>query len=124
MTKCKHVSCHTIIEDGETYCQAHKGLVAQDKAQMKREFDYLHTHYGTNRIGLYKSAEWKRLSRNFLRLNPFCAKCGNPATTCHHTDYADPYNPDKLVALCRECHDEISLQVFKTGNWRKCKPTG
>ena len=63
---------------------------------------------GTPRRAGYDK-EWKRFSAWFLKQNPRCVHCPEPATIVHHIDGKGPrgpkgYDPENLLPLCRSCH--------------------
>jgi 5-methylcytosine-specific restriction enzyme A len=50
-------------------------------------------------------ARWQRFRKRFLRDNPWCARCPNPATQVHHLDGLGPkgplgFEPSNCEALC------------------------
>jgi len=65
---------------------------------------------------LYKSNRWKTISRNWLRLNPLCVFCGNPASV---TDHKIPHKGDEQLfyargnrqSLCKCCHDSTKKKI-------------
>jgi len=93
--------CKKIITDG-SYCEAHKEIEAQAHRQA---LGHLAANYPGKREGLYRSAAWRRLSREILASHPICEKCGKePSTQVHHESYADPLDPSCLTAIGDECH--------------------
>ncbi|WP_177207028.1 HNH endonuclease [Prevotella sp. KH2C16] len=75
---------------------------------------------------MYASARWRRMSAAYLLRHPLCEQCMQrgltvPAVDVHHrvsfTAFdgmqmlAVAYNPDNLVALCKECHTKIHLHA-------------
>jgi 5-methylcytosine-specific restriction protein A len=74
--------------------------------------------------------EWRKKRNAYLKANPFCELCGNPATEVHHrkpkaeggTD--DDYN---LRSLCHSDHVTITAQLskpFRPQPFRRTFPTG
>lgn len=67
---------------------------------------------------LYNSAKWKKI-RNYILTRDFymCKICGEPnCDTVHHIIELTPMNindtnitlnPDNLITVCNQCHDEI-----------------
>lgn len=65
----------------------------------------------------YRSAAWKKVREYvFNRDYGICVKCGSPGEEVHHTVWLTPdnindpnitLNSDKLITLCRECHQRI-----------------
>jgi tetratricopeptide (TPR) repeat protein len=76
---------------------------------------------------IYKSIEWKRLKKEYLKNNPICESClsdGKKAKSklVHHIIPLRKggafLEEDNLIALCKECHYEIhSLSVSIDGNF-------
>lgn len=73
---------------------------------------------------IYRSAKWRRMSNAYLRSHPLCEMCRQcgvvtPAVDVHHiisfTQFdglkmlETAYNPNNLMALCKECHHKIHL---------------
>jgi len=73
---------------------------------------------------IYRSAKWRRMSNAYLRSHPLCEMCRQrgvvtPAADVHHiisfTQFdglkmlETAYNPNNLMALCKECHHKIHL---------------
>ena len=60
-----------------------------------------------------QSAEWKAKSARVLKRDKYlCQNClAATATDAHHTTYRHVFNEPlfDLVALCRPCHEEITL---------------
>jgi 5-methylcytosine-specific restriction endonuclease McrA len=58
------------------------------------------------RHAYYCSARWQKLRRMQLAREPFCRKCGRPATDADH-EIPRPLGPDSLEnlrSLCHSCH--------------------
>ena len=65
----------------------------------------------------YKSKAWQRCRESVMaRHNWICQLCGRPASICHHIEEVtaanvfDPrvtLNPDNLMCLCYQCHNQI-----------------
>lgn len=56
------------------------------------------------------NAAWQKYRVSFLRLNPYCAKCGGPATVVDHIirhrgDQARFWDPHNHQPLCEPCHN-------------------
>jgi hypothetical protein len=59
--------------------------------------------------GWYDSPEWRQRSRDHLRLNPLCVRCGEPAKLCDHITPVRPNDRDGVLlgpiqSQCRRCH--------------------
>lgn len=65
-------------------------------------------------------ARWQRIRAKFLRDNPYCEKCGKPATVAHHIirrRNGGPDSPRNLMALCASCHSRLHAKAGH--NWNK-----
>lgn len=77
-----------------------------------------------DRQKVYHSAKWRRLANAYLAAHPLCEMCAQKginrlAVDVHHrvsfTRFTGlermemAYNPNNLMALCKECHAEIHL---------------
>lgn len=76
---------------------------------------------------IYNTNKWKQLREWYIMNNPLCEKCQEKgiiksAEEIHHItpiskgkdklemmDFA--YNPNNLIALCKECHHNIHKQM-------------
>ncbi len=69
----------------------------------------------------YQNAKWHSFRAEYLKSNPNCAKCGQPAVECHHVI---PHRGDaylfadfaSVIGLCKSCHsrathDELIAQL-------------
>lgn len=73
---------------------------------------------------LYNSAKWKKI-RHFVLTRDFyiCQVCGEPnCNTVHHIVELTPVNindtditlnPENLVTLCNQCHDEVHGRNYR-----------
>ena len=77
----------------------------------------------------YTSREWRNCRAAYLRKEPLCERCGQPATQVHHKVRLTPatikqptvaLNFDNLEALCDLCHQK---EHKPTVRWR-CDPMG
>ena len=55
-----------------------------------------------------RSSQWGKLSKQFLKANPYCF-CGEKATTTHHVipfsvDRTRELDVQNLLAVCEHCH--------------------
>lgn len=85
-------------------------------------------------MGLYNTAEWKRLRRNQLQAMPFCALCfqleiRSPATvvdhiTPHRGDKALFFDTENLQSLCKICHDSTKQRLEKSGHLKGGNASG
>lgn len=76
---------------------------------------------------IYNTPQWKNLRNAYFLQHPLCEKCleegkTTPTEEIHHikpiSTGADleemksiAYNPDNLMALCKECHHRIHQQM-------------
>lgn len=77
----------------------------------------------------YVSDEWRRCRMAYLKREPLCERCGQPARQVHHkirltpANIKDPsvsLNPENLEALCEACHQ---LEHGPRRRWR-CDAVG
>ena len=73
---------------------------------------------------LYNSAKWKKI-RHFVLMRDFyiCRVCGEPnCDTVHHIVELTPMNindpnitlnPENLITLCNQCHDEVHGRNYR-----------
>lgn len=77
----------------------------------------------------YNSSKWVKLRSAYLQANPLCERClenevVKPAEEVHHikpigSGTSDlemmglAYDPNNLMALCKECHHEIHKEMKK-----------
>lgn len=74
---------------------------------------------------MYDTIEWKHISRNYIKSNPFCILCNSIKNL--HVHHISPYKNSKshddsnLITLCRSCHAKVEgitrELVVITGNW-------
>ena len=103
---CRKVGCHNYREEGSVYCKEHLSL-----EEFRRRPDYS-KFKGSD---LYFCKDWKEASKDFLRRNPICVRCGEKATI---TDHIVPHRGDAGLfwdennwqPLCKRCHDKKTLQ--------------
>ena len=105
---CCYPSCNRWAEEGGYYCSLHKK--EKDKSFQYKDL----SKYSP----LYRTARWKKVSKQFLRDNPDCVMCGRPATEVHH-DYEGKvsyeneemfFDEAHFVPLCTSCHHKITNQ--------------
>lgn len=61
---------------------------------------------------------WRAVRARFLKNNPLCEQCGEPATEVHHItplSHGGTHDVGNLVALCKRCHSSITAQYG--GGW-------
>lgn len=66
---------------------------------------------------IYKSDEWIKARKGFIKQNPVCVYCGKPATTPHHPTRRDYGTPAYIAEIsdceptCKSCH--LSMHTGK-----------
>lgn len=93
-TQCRHPGCPMLIPVGSKYCDKHKQLHPDRPSAVKRGY----------------TSRWQRISRQYLRQHPLCARCGRPAQV---VDHIVPHRGREQLfwdesnwqALCKACHD-------------------
>lgn len=60
--------------------------------------------------------QWEIARREYLAAHPYCAMCGNPATTVDHVvrhrgDRALFWNRRNWQALCTRCHNSVKQRM-------------
>lgn len=97
---CAHPGCQTLIESGQTYCQAHERRRDQVRGSaVARGYD----------------RRWRRVREAYLAEHPFCeCGCGGIAEEVHHivpiADGGDRFASANLMALTKQCHSRITAQ--------------
>jgi len=95
---CKYPGCSNITNN--KYCEAHKTEEAKERpSAYKRGYDY----------------KWRKASKIFLMINPFCTKCHSEGRIIRATvvDHIKPHRGDQELfwdehnwqPLCKKCHD-------------------
>ena len=62
---------------------------------------------------MYNTRLWRRASRQFLKLHPYCVNCRPVLTRANVVDHIRPHNgnedlfwnPDNWQPMCRRCHN-------------------
>ena len=109
---CKANGCHNLAEYPNRYCDKHKSLEIPEKGQ------YMGGNYQDYEkpwAKLYNSQRWRETSKNFLKMNPYCCKCGNRATVVDHIiphrGNEDLFwNENNYQPLCDSCHKTKTLR--------------
>lgn len=104
---CKASGCHNLAEYPNRYCEVHKKLETPEKDTfLGGEYEAYKNNPWNE---LYRSYRWKEASKEFLRKNPICVRCGGRATA---VDHIKPHRGDEELfwdefnwqPLCSECH--------------------
>lgn len=105
-SKCKNKNCKTLVDAPlSQYCP--DCWIAKQRGR-KRQRDPAHAR-------VYNSAAWRKTRRSILESYPVCGCCWRkPAKVVDHiiplrAVLNDPCNTDNLIALCKSCHDKITL---------------
>lgn len=74
--------------------------------------------YGsTTKNPFYNSTAWRTLRNAFIKANPKCIECGQPATVADHKvrikEGGAPLDPNNLQAMCQSCHNRKDNNVTK-----------
>lgn len=111
--RCGWKGCKRLVPDGKnSYCSEHREEYLQGFRDRARQGDYSR---------LYSTANWKRLRKVQLAMNPICWRCGKVGGVVDHRQphRGDPnqfYDSNNLVTLCKPCHDQVTRLEIK---WRK-----
>lgn len=63
-------------------------------------------------------AAWRETRAEFLAANPYCVRCGAPATVVHHIRprrFGGSDDWSNLQALCKHCHDSKTMRESVRG---------
>lgn len=101
--RCRHFGCSELITVSAGYCTQHTPF--QNVIEGKRAGS---TERGYN-------IKWQQARKRYLRLNPLCRECGQPATDI---DHIIPHKGNKLLfwntvnwqPLCHKCHSHKTLR--------------
>lgn len=61
-------------------------------------------------VGIWNTTAWRKARAQAIQRDHACQACGHEGSTenplsVHHTEgYADPFDVDGLIVLCRSCH--------------------
>ena len=121
---CKAAGCHNLAEYPNRYCEHHKNLENPEKGSFlggdyesynNKPWDYL-----------YRSTRWIKASRDFLKVNDTCCRCGDRATV---VDHIKPHRGDEGLfwdesnwqPLCAKCHQLKTLEEFRERQKEKAR---
>lgn len=113
---CKADGCYCKTSDKSGYCERHLWMERADQEKKRQGF-----FRGAPSSSLYNSSRWRKASKEYLKSNPVCAKCGQPATEVHHVI---PHRGDESVfwaesnwqGLCHMCHVEETKREARGRN--------
>lgn len=64
---------------------------------------------------LYHTKQWQDLSKKILLERPVCQMCNcRQSQEVHHVTHEDFFNEDTLVALCHDCHFQITQEEIQS----------
>ena len=112
---CKAAGCKNLADFPNRYCEHHKALENPEQGRylggnyedLRKPYDYL-----------YRSVRWREASKDFLKANDTCCKCGKKATI---VDHIIPHRGDELLfwdsnnwqPLCAKCHQLKTLEEIR-----------
>ena len=76
--------------------------------------------YSKQDSAFYSSGEWRRVSKKYKKLHPFCEVClkekiKKPSEIIHHITPISQggalYDENNLLAICKKCHGEIHTGI-------------
>lgn len=119
-TVCHAPGCYAAALPGLRYCERHKALESKAKA-----FANAKRTKSAAWHDLYHTAQWRKTSREFLKANPYCVRCGAPARISDHIiphrgDLSLFYDKGNLQALCWSCHSAKTLR--ENGGFKDRRP--
>jgi len=109
---CLYPGCTRLTEKGG-YCREHRELSEKRRAERARKL-FTRRESSAPYNHLYRTAAWRKLRAEFLRLHPFCVRCGKPAVIA---DHITPHKGrpelffcmENLQAMCQSCHSAKTL---------------
>jgi len=104
---CAFPGCFQMAVEGTRYCTEHANA-PKPPCPSPRSWG------NRSRASVYRSSEWRRLSRQAIEQAGCCAICG--ATDRLHVHHITPpkgdeelfYNRDNLTVLCETCHARMT----------------
>lgn len=120
---CAHPGCYRIVPAGQRYCAVH----ASDGERKDGPFRGTKRWESASYNGLYRTARWRRMRREFLAGNPRCAMCGGAAKVVDHIiphrgDEALFWDEGNWQPLCMSCHSAKTLR--ENGYFKKNSGAG
>ncbi len=119
--KCRVNTCYELADIDSKYCIKHRvdgehrdnikviDRQSRDKARLN----------ALPKSSLYNTTKWKAITKELIKLNPYCSNCGNTnKLECHHTikHNNNPdifYNVNYIIVICHSCHKLISMKQVK-----------
>jgi len=84
------------------------------KTQANKQYKALNQSY-VERLKWYQTPQWKKLRYEFLKINPYCIRCGAKSTVADHRDGHNPltwketFFTSQLDAYCTPCHSRKTV---------------
>lgn len=120
---CRVAGCKNLAEYPNRYCEHHKALENPEQGQflggnyeeLRKPYDYL-----------YHSVRWKEISRDYLKANELCCRCGNRATVVDHIiphrgNESLFWDSNNWQPLCSKCHQLKTLEELRQRQKEKAK---
>ena len=119
---CKAPGCKNLAAYPDRYCEHHKALENPEQGQ----FLGGNYNYPTGYESLYNSVKWRETSKNFLKVNDTCCRCGGRATVLDHIiphrgNEALFWDESNWQPLCAKCHQLKTLEEFRQRQKEKAK---
>lgn len=110
---CKKPGCSRTALEGKNYCSKHSELENQVRKVFTKRGKSAEWNY------LYHTARWKKESKEFLALYPFCNFCGEPSKIVDHIrphrgDLDLFWDKSNWQPVCVRCH---SRKTFAENNY-------
>lgn len=113
MKPCAKSMCPNLVNGNDKYCEEHKSLENKDKTINKDKRKQYDKERGSAASRGY-NYKWQQYSKDFLKRNPKCIRCDEPATV---VDHIIPHKGNKELfwarynhqPLCKQCHDRKTV---------------
>ncbi len=141
--QCKHVHCHTLVEQPDLFCDKHKQYEAEYRA---RRETYSRTHYNKRvrnrseekreQYRFYRSATWSALRLKALERDSYCCQyCKALDIVTANSKIGDHVTPveiapelrtdlENIATACKKCDNikrTLEQQIYGTGQGRTHK---
>lgn len=111
---CNQIGCSNIIKFEDRYCSDHTRT--NDKAKSSKYYDQ--NKRDKSRSKFYHSAQWKKLRKVHLDIQPLCVICQVPGEIVDHKieikDGGCATCLDNLQTLCQPCHNTKTAQAARS----------
>jgi len=101
---CAYPGCFQMAVEGTRYCTEHANA-PKPPCPSPRSWG------NRSRASVYRSSEWRRLSRQAIEQAGCCAICGSTDRLEAHHISPDPelaLDPHNIVVLCKVCHARVT----------------